>query len=60
MTELETQKKKQQILEDKIEAMAADQKLMKEQQAELIQNQAQANSKMDTMLEILMNMQKKP
>ena len=58
--ELETQKRKQQVLEEKFDAMAAEQKLMKEQQAELIQNQVQENSKMDTMLEILMNMQKKP
>ena len=58
--ELELQKQKQQVLEGKVDAMAAEQKLMKEQQAELIQNQVQANSKMDTMLEILMNMQKKP
>src|SRR4030042_6469839 len=45
-TELDIQKKKQQALEDKIEALATEQKLMKEQQAELIQNQVQANSKM--------------
>lgn len=56
--ELEAQKKKQQDLEDKIKEMTADQKLMKEQQAELLQNQAKADSKMNTMLEILMKIQK--
>src|SRR4030042_7148254 len=52
--ELEAQKQKQMEMEAKIEEMAENQRVMKEQQAELLQNQTQTSAKMDTMLELLL------
>ena len=56
--ELEAQKQKQLVLEAHMKELAENQKIMQEQQAELLQNQTQTNEKMDTMLELLLKMQK--